>query len=159
MTTEQIRFMSAEDDTVVFVSIKGDEPLLATALNCETEAGTPFPTVSFPAKGYATPVVFLVEPPKGSIFQFRLADYTMGQYFNRPSRRQLAGFYSEVCARNGWALDDHVTLNVVYYLEKNGIDHVHNGNLASAMDVVQAIRFACYRYLDVLCENEAGSVN
>lgn len=155
--TEQIRFMEADDDTVVFVSIKGDEPLLATVLNCETEAGTSFPTVAFPAHGYTVPVVFLVHPPAGSIFRFELADFSMGQFFNRPYRRQLAGFYQELCARKGWALDDHVTLNIVYYLEKNGITHVHNGNLAAAMDVVQALRFACYRYLDVLCETQSDA--
>lgn len=140
--------MDAKDNTIAFIRTKHNDEILGVVQECESPSGNRFPIFRAEAKGRDMPTIFMLAEGEDDVFSFRTIDVTLADYFSAPFRRQLAGFYAYICKRQNWQLDDHATLNVVYWLEQNGITGVNDDNVVTALEIIQSVREAFYSYID-----------
>lgn len=142
--------MDAKNNTIAFVRTEGKSEILGVVQECESPSGNRFPIFRAEAKGRDMPTIIMLDNGEDEVFSFRLTDVTLADYFAAPYRKHLAGFYAHICQRQNWQIDDHATLNVVYWLEQNGITSVTDDNIETALKVIQGVREAFYSYIDAV---------
>jgi len=142
--------MVTKEGLVVIARVPGCPAVLGLVSEIESANGVKFPSfyVSDPDHK-AGPILFISPDYAGCPVSYEVTDQTLDEFFAAESRRNLAGFYKRLCEEKlGLAVNDLVTLNVVFWLEKQGFGEVTQENAQAAADVCSNVSRNVYDFVD-----------
>lgn len=136
------------DGKIAYASFGGGMPILGVVRDLLSPVGVQFPSFSVSAQGHAMPIVFaMVGTGKLSI---TVSEIPRSEYLEDPVSQHLAAAYAQYCDKFGLPLDESCVLNVVYYLGTAGIKRVTQENLQQAADIIESVRQAFYKYIELV---------
>ena len=142
--------MNAKDGSVVFARVPGCPAVLGLVSGFESADGirNPLFYVSDPDHKVC-PMLFISPDYPGCAIYYEVTDQTLDEFFSTETRRHLAGFYKRLCEEKlGQQVNDLVTLNVVFWLEKQGFSEVTQENAQAAADVCSNVSRTVYDFVD-----------
>ena len=142
--------MEIKNGAVVFARVPGCTPVLGVVSELELKDGAKFPSFYISDPDHKDgPVLFISPDYPGCAVSYEVTDQTISDFFSTKARCDLAGFYKRLCEEKlGKKVNDLVTLNVVFWLEKQGINEVTQENAQEAADVCSNASKHIYDFVD-----------
>ena len=142
--------MDAMDGLVVIGRVPGCPAVLGLVSGFESADGSKSPLfyVSDPDHK-ACPMLFISPDYPGCPISYEITNQTLVEFFSTETRRHLAGFYKRLCEEKlGQQVEDVVTLNVVFWLEKQGFTEITQENAQAAADVCSNVSRHIYDFVE-----------
>ena len=142
--------MEAKKGLVVMARVPECPTVLGVVSEYESPDGKIIPLfyVSDPDKK-VVPFLFISPIHAGNSISYEVTNQTMDEFFSIESRRRLATFYKQLCEKKlGMEVNDIVTLNVVFWLEKQGFVEISQENAQAAADVCSNVSRNVYNFVD-----------